>query len=246
VASDASRVGFGLVKVFCGQQKDHQPHEGPCSSFLAKRLFSLEERKASSAMREILALKGAYEEDCLGLRKVSILHLTDSSAVEAVMRIGSPIPELHDAALAIHETCRRHGVKLKVEWRPRKDARMEEADTASRLFDVDDFTTTNQDFETIKRWIGFKLDFDLFAFSTNTKYDRFASRFAVWGEKQWVNAFSLDWSALGEVWAFPPPGLVVPVLRQFVKQKAVEILMVPKWKTAKFWPIIAPEGGHFI
>jgi hypothetical protein len=59
VASDASGVGFGLVRVFCGQQKDHLPHDGPCLSFLAKRLFSLEEKKASSAMREILALKGA-------------------------------------------------------------------------------------------------------------------------------------------------------------------------------------------
>jgi hypothetical protein len=137
-------------------------------------------------------------------------------------------------------------VKLKVEWRPREDARMEEADAASRLFDVDDYTTNERDFETIKRWIGFELEFDLFASSTNAKCARFASRFAVWGEKQWTNAFSLDWSVLGEVWACPPPGLVVPVLRQFVAQKAVGILMIPRWKTAKYWPIIAPKGRHYI
>jgi hypothetical protein len=85
VASDASGVGFGLVRVHCGEQKDHMPHEGPCSTFLAKKLFSLDERKTSSALREILALREAYAKDCLGLRDISVLHLTDSSSVEAVM-----------------------------------------------------------------------------------------------------------------------------------------------------------------
>jgi hypothetical protein len=245
VASDASGVGYGLVRVFCGESEVHNPHEGPCSIFLAKRLFTIEERKGSSALREIRALQGAYEEDCLGFRNTSILHLTDSSSVEAVMRIGSPVPELHTAALAIHEACRVNGVRLRVEWRPRKDARMVEADTASRLFDCDDYTCSKNDFKKILDWVGFELNFDLFASSSNAKFPRFAARFAEWGHKEWINAFALDWSSLGEVWACPPPGLVVPVLRQFVRQKATGVLMVPRWRTAKYWPVLAPEGKHF-
>jgi hypothetical protein len=35
------------------------------------------------------------------------------------------------------------------------------------------------------------------------------------------------------------------LLRQFVQQKAVGILMIPRWKTAKFWPFLAREGKQF-
>jgi hypothetical protein len=136
-------------------------------------------------------------------------------------------------------------VRLRVEWRPRKDARMVDADAASRLFDCDDFACSDRDFEKIKEWVGFELRFDLFASSSNAKLPKFAARLAEWGHSEWVNAFALDWSTLGEVWACPPPGLVVPVLRQFVVQKAVGILLIPRWKTAKYWPILCPEGKHF-
>jgi hypothetical protein len=122
---------------------------------------------------------------------------------------------------------------------------MVEADTASRFFDCDDFTCQDKDFRKIMDWVDFKLEFDLFASATNAKFPKFAARLAEWGHKEWVNAFALDWRALGEVWACPPPGLVVPVLRQFVEQRAVGILMVPRWKTAKFWPVLAPGGNHF-
>jgi hypothetical protein len=161
------------------------------------------------------------------------------------MRIGSPVPELQDAALAVHEACRQNGVRLRVEWRPRKDARMVEADSAWRLFDCDDYTCQDKDFKRILEWADLDLKFDLFASSKNTKFPKFAARLAEWGHDEWVNAFALDWSTLGEVWACPPPGLVEPVLRQFVAQKAVGILLIPRWKTSKYWPILAPEGKHF-
>jgi hypothetical protein len=246
-ASDASGHGFGLVKVLCGSQRSHTPHAGPCSSPISGTLFSLEERKFSSALRELLALKEAYADGSLGLRDTAVLHLTDSAAAEAVMRVGSPVAALQEAAVAIHESCRLHRVKLKVEWRPRGDARMEEADHASRLFDVDDFGLRERDYKALVRWAGFSPVFDLFASVSNAKCDNFASRFAEWGVKSsWVNGFSLDWATLGEVVACPPPGLITPVLRQFVEQKAKGILLIPRWKSGRFWPIVAPEGRHLL
>jgi hypothetical protein len=47
------------------------------------------------------------------------------------------------------------------------------------------------------------------------------------------------------VYCCPPPGLIVPVLRQFAAQKAKGILVITAWKFAKFWPVLAPEGRHF-
>jgi hypothetical protein len=106
VASDASGVGFGLVKVNCGAQKEHVDHEGPCSKFLDKRFFTPQERRGSSSLRELIALEDAYANGALDGLGRSILHLTDSAPVEAIMRIGSPIPELQRRALAIHMACR--------------------------------------------------------------------------------------------------------------------------------------------
>jgi hypothetical protein len=142
--------------------------------------------------------------------------------------------------------CRIKGIKLKVEWRPRKDERMVEADNASRMFDYDDFGVNAKDYATIIDWAGYPMNFDLFASSKNTKCQNFAVRFAENGRQDWVNAFALNWQSLGEVYACPPPGLIVPVLRQFAAQKAIGILVIPAWNTAKFWPILAPEGRHFI
>jgi hypothetical protein len=85
---------------------------------------------------------------------------------------------------------------------------MEDADHASRLFDCADFGLCEKDFAAVQRWAGFKPVFDLFASVSNAKCENFATRFAEWGvEGSWVNAFSLDWSKLGEVYVCPPPRL---------------------------------------
>jgi hypothetical protein len=246
IASDAAGVGFGLVKINCGTQRVHIDHSGHCSQFLDKRFFTPAERKGSSSLRELIALEDAYAKGVLdGLGK-SILHLTDSAPVEAIMRIGSPVPDLQKRALAIHMACREKGLKLRVEWRPRKDERMVEADTASRMFDYDDFGVNAKDYATIIEWAGYPLVFDLFASAKNAKCVNFAVRFAEFGRQDWVNAFTLDWKTLGEVYACPPPGLIIPVLRQFAEQKATGILVIPAWKSSRFWPFLAPEGRHFI
>jgi hypothetical protein len=35
-------------------------------------------------------------------------------------------------------------------------------------------------------------------------------------------------------------------LRQFIAQKAKGVLMVPMWKSSRVWPVLAPNGKHFI
>jgi hypothetical protein len=205
IASDASGVGFGLVKVNCGAQRIHVQHDGPCTQFLDKRFFTPTERAGSSSLRELIALEDAYAKGKLDGVGRSILHLTDSAPVEAIMRIGSPVPELQKRALAIHMACRIKGIKLKVEWRPRKDERMVEADNASRMFDYDDFGINAKDYAMVVDWLGYPLTFDLFASAKNAKCANFAVRFAENGRFDWVNAFTLNWGSLGELYVCPPP-----------------------------------------
>jgi hypothetical protein len=172
--------------------------------------------------------------------------LTDSAVVEAVMRIGSPVPALQREAIAIYMACKTKNIHLRVEWRPRKDARMVEADLASHMFDTDDFGCGKKDFEIVKSWAGFPFEFDLFASRTNAKCEKFAVRFAEINRRDCVNAFALNWSVLGEVFACPPPGLIIPTIRQIIAQEASGVLMVPMWKSSRFWPVLVPEGRHFI
>ena len=84
----------------------------------------------------------------------SLLHITDAAAVKAVMKVGSPVAELHNAALAVHAACRANNVLLRVEWRPKQDERMVEADEASRLFDLVDWGLAYEDFKLVSDWAG--------------------------------------------------------------------------------------------
>ena len=42
----------------------------------------------------------------------SLLHITDAAGVKAVMKVGSPVAELHNAALAVHAACRANNILL--------------------------------------------------------------------------------------------------------------------------------------
>jgi hypothetical protein len=246
LASDASAVGHALVEVKCGGRKKHESHEGPCSSFLSKKLFSLVERKESSVARELSALVEAYTGP-LGQKFEgrSILHLTDATGVESIMKVGSKIPALHTAAVEVLEACRARNIHLKVEWRSRDDARLVEADEASRRFDADDWSSSAAAFAKIVDWAGTSPDFDLFANENNRKCQNYASRFAWSAQSRLrINAFSLDWGSLGVVWACPPPNLIIPTLKQWHEQKALGLLMVPLWKGSRFWPLLTPDGKH--
>ena len=57
-----------------------------------------------------------------------------------------------------------------------------------------------------------------------------------------MNAFSLDWKELGFVFACPPPGLAGPAIKQFVKQRARGVLVVPNWPSARFFPLLSKDG----
>ena len=245
LASDASAFGFGVVQIKCGGAIIHESHPDRCSSILMKRLFTKEEKESSSANREITAMLDAYVSGDLASRFAgrTILHITDAAAVKAVMKVGSPIPELQSAALAIHGSCRMNNVLLKVEWRPRSDQRMVEADEASRLFDLDDWGISYPDFKELEKWAGQTFTFDLFASPTNAKCEAFATRYQFSAERRdWVNAFSLDWSGLGFTFACPPPGLAGPAIKQFIKQKAKGVLVLPAWHSARFWPLLTADG----
>ena len=61
-------------------------------------------------------------------------------------------------------------------------------------------------------------------------------------QRDFVNAFTLNWSDLGLVYACPPPRLAVPMIRQLIRQKARGIVILPAWTSGRYWPIISSGG----
>ena len=106
-----------------------------------------------------------------------------------------------------------------------------EGDLYSKVFDWE-----------VSEWI-FKLfdkkwglhTFDRFVNSKNCKVEKFNSQF--WTG---VDAFVCDWSSDNN-WLVPPVHCIPNVLKHMLFYKCVGTLVVPKWKSALFWPCIALE-----
>ena len=56
-----------------------------------------------------------------------------------------------------------------------------------------------------------------------------------------VDAFTCDWSGENN-WLCPPPFLIPRVIRHTLKTGASGTLVMPKWPSAPFWPMLFPDG----
>jgi hypothetical protein len=97
------------------------------------------------------------------------------------------------------------------------------------------------DFDFLESLLGpFTVDF--FASLENAKVERFFTHAHEAGCSG-VDAFTVDWH--GE-WAYmdPPVSLVTRVIRKIAVSKTSGLLLIPLWKSAKFWSFAFPDGRH--
>ena len=81
---------------------------------------------------------------------------------------------------------------------------------------------------------------DRFATDSNAKCGRFNSKIWVPGTEG-VNSFSVMWS--GEInWCVPPPSVIPRVLSKFAHERAIGTLVVPRWNSAPYWPVLCHEN----
>ena len=243
LASDASGTGRAIVSITCSASGKHEDHAGPCGSPIYVCEFTAEEMKLSSAWRELKALHDCYYANGAKFRGQSILHLTDSSSVEAIMRKGSKRPYLQKLALDIYRACREHEIDLKVEWRSRADPRLQLADQFSRpQVDIDDWGIDQESLQMVMDKLGEPV-VDLFASDANHRFPLFYSDLASVNAIG-VNAFAANWDLFTLGYACPPPKLVKAVVKQIVRQKADVILVIPRWRSLSAWPLLASDGAH--
>ena len=147
---------------------------------------------------------------------------------------------MQDVALEIQATCEHYGSCLVPVWIPREQNKR--ADDLSRITDSDDWAISYHVFDILDRKWG-PHTVDRFASDYNSKCIRFNSR---WGcpTSEGVDAFKQTWE--NEVnWWVPPPRLAARVIDKAIKEQARGTLIVPKWKSAPFWPKIF-QTGQFI
>lgn len=127
--------------VTCSKDRDHQDRQGACGTPVFDKEFKKGEAKLSSAWRELVMLCDLYAEMGGKWKGRSILHLMDSSCIEAIMKKGSPKPYFQMLELEIYKACRKYEIVLTVQWRSRNDPRLQLADKLSRPdVDIDDWS----------------------------------------------------------------------------------------------------------
>ena len=220
-----------------------------CGSWLnrenmAARIFSPEERETHSTFRELANVHFSLLAFLPKIKNSTVKFLVDNQSAVHILENGSMKPEMQFFATEVFHFCFKNDIKLKVEWIPREENVL--ADQASReadVVDVEDWSLTNSFFEILNNTHG-PFSLDAFANFYNNKVKRFYSLFHCPGSAG-VDAFTQNWE--GEnVLMVPPVSAVGRALRHLLLCRAKGVLVVPRWPSSYFWPLIHNEFFRYI
>lgn len=216
---------------------DHQPFLWPAAEHMCLINWSDLQKQKSSTWRELAALVFGLKALVKPLAGLTVTWVTDNQAVESIMYKGSMKPYLQSLVTEAFVLLRQKQISLTVLWAPR--SMNELADACSRIIDYDDWGIHPSLFDLLHScWGPFSVD--RFASAQNALLPRFNSKFAEPGS-EFVDALSVDWGTENN-WIVPPPTLIPQTIQHIKACKAKGTLVVPKWPSAPFWPLLFPEG----
>ena len=169
-----------------------------------------------------------------------VIWYTDNINVTRIIKNGSMGFDLQSLAVSIRETILDLGIRIFPKW-IRRCFNLR-ADYLSKRSVSGTWVVAYDVFYRIDKVWG-PHDFDRFADNLNSKCRKFNSEFLVEGSSG-VNAFNFHWGGYNN-WVAPPVPLVSAAIKHMQKSRCVGSLVIPKWKTASFWPLIVEESGHF-
>ena len=199
-----------------------------------------EEGLKSSTWREAEAIYRVIKSNAHILKNSSVKIHTDNKNVPSVLLNGSSKNDLQIITVSLRSFCDKNGIILSIEWMPREENQI--ADHLSRCRDSDDWSVSKSCFVFLDKLWG-KHTVDRFSSHYNAHCPRFNSRWWV-PNTEAVDAFDQLWYGENN-WLVPPPGLVVQCLNKLEKERATGTLVVPKWKSAPYWPLLCDKYGNF-
>ena len=213
-----------------------------------KRLFDSEvvgswtdsESSKSSTWRETEAVRRVIKSNADTLANKNVKVYSDNKNTTSVILHGSRCHDIHEVASDIAAICDNSNISMVTQWLPRVENT--DADLLSRCGDSDDWSISPSWFSYLDSVWG-KHTIDRFSSSYNNHCDRFNSRWWVPGTEG-VDAFGQSWA--NEInWIVPPPRLIINCIRKMETDHAIGTLVVPKWKSAAFWPCLVDANNLF-
>ncbi|XP_052089575.1 uncharacterized protein LOC127726267 [Mytilus californianus] len=210
------------------------------TDYIAHRQWSVTEATKSSTWREVKAIELSLDSFAKVLEHSSVTFFTDNQNAVSIIKKGSKLPHLQGLALSIFNTCVSRNISLYAQWIPREEN--EKADALSRIIDIDDWGISFEFFDFLNSiWGPFTVD--RFANMHNTKLTRFNSKY--WNPTtSAIDAFTCNWNGENN-WLVPPISLVSNCINHLVSCVAEGTLVVPKWQSAAFWPLIFKQNLEY-
>ncbi|XP_063446947.1 uncharacterized protein LOC134726472 [Mytilus trossulus] len=220
IYSDASNIAAGAYTVELENKIFH-------------KMWTCSETVQSSTWRELKAIELALFSFKNSFTGKTIKWFTDNQNCVKIVNSGSMKENLHVIAKSIFSFCIQKGISIDIQWIPRKEN--EKADYISKMVDFEDWGVTHIFFNFLNDMWG-PYSIDRFASVENRKVMRFNSLF--WQpDSEAVDAFSQVWTNENN-WLVPPINLVIRSIKHIIACKARGTLVVPKWISAAFWPLI--------
>jgi len=208
-------------------------------------VFDLDEARASSGLRELLAVRHAWTFDQLFFEKFRgqlLYWQTDSQNCAIFLTRGSRKPVIQDIVLEIKLLEKQLGLVLIPVWTPREHERILVADLGSKFsLNTDEWSLDRDILRNIFSICNFVPDVDVFATQHNTVAPTFFSRFFD-SHAAGINFFAQALQPGKKYFCCPPVSLIIPCIRKLQAAPGVEfLLIVPEWHSAAFWPILFPH-----
>ena len=207
--------------------------------------FTYSQTEMSSGARELVVIESTLE-NCVKPNQSDshklIYWLTDSKCLVAWLERGSKIKSISDRIVVLFRKLHQMKLRLVPIWIPRSDYIITLADAVSKFKDTDDWGLSEKSFKILQDLSPTKFTLDTFANCTNKKCPKFYSKVPSPGSSG-VNCFMYDWGN-EYVYCCPPVKLVPDVIRHISTVPCMGVLVVPYWKTDKFWPLITLDGAH--
>jgi hypothetical protein len=169
--------------------------------------------------------------------------ITDASATAALWSKGSSKPHLAAVARPLMSVLNQKGISLSCRWRA--GVENSEPDRLSRLSsppyrscnDENDYMLRRSLFRFLQTHFRYKVVLDMFASGLNSQVPLFWSRYPEPGSAG-VDAFAFRWSGLNGLYANPPWPLIPQILQRLLLEKAIILLVFPRWHGAPWWPLL--------
>jgi hypothetical protein len=215
--------------------------------FTHVKTLSAVEATWSSSRRELCAVQHALEHLAAVYGRfpvhTTLFWLSDNQNVAKFLSKGSGKTAIMLQSLGIVLTARSLNLDVFAVWVRRDNPHLVKADALSKHVDTDNWSVTPEGFAEITALTDMPFTVDLFATAANAKINKFYCLTFETGCAG-VDAFAHDWSG-EQCYVAPPVSLICRVMRKISVSPACKgILIVPLWRSARFWTAAFEDGRH--